>query len=76
MRGFYGAVMAHAGVYLMLRAGPIVVESDVTMVAMIVVGGATLIYATAVKVANLDHMPARDNKGPRKGKGAAGTIEK
>ncbi len=35
-----------------------------------------LIYATAVKVANLDHTPARDNKGPRKGKGAAGKIEK
>ena len=51
---FYGAVMAHAGVYLMLRAGPIVVESTVTMVAMIVIGGATLIYATAVGAAQPD----------------------
>jgi len=35
---------------------------------------AQLVYSTAVKVANLDHVPARDNKGPRKGKGAAGKI--
>ena len=35
-----------------------------------------LIYATAAKVANLDHLPARDNKGPRKGKEESGKIEK
>jgi len=51
---FYGAVMAHAGVYLMLRASPIVVQSDVTMIAMVVVGGATLVYATAVGAAQPD----------------------
>ena len=34
-----------------------------------------LVYATAVKVANLDHPPARDNKGPRMGKGSAGKID-
>lgn len=33
-----------------------------------------LVYATGTRVANLDHLPARDNKGPRKGKGAAGKI--
>lgn len=33
-----------------------------------------LMYATGAKVANLDHSPVRDNKGPRKGKGAAGKI--
>jgi hypothetical protein len=33
-----------------------------------------LVYATGWKVANLDHFPARDNKGPRKGKGASGKI--
>ena len=33
-----------------------------------------LVYATGWKVANLDHFPARDNKGPRKGKGATGKI--
>lgn len=51
---FYGAVMAHAGVYLMLRAGPIVVQSDATMVAMLVIGGITLVYATAVGAAQPD----------------------
>lgn len=35
---------------------------------------AQLIYTTGVKVANMDHVPARDNKGPRKGKGATGKI--
>ena len=34
-----------------------------------------LVYATATKVANLDHLPARDNQGPRKGKGETGRIE-
>jgi hypothetical protein len=33
-----------------------------------------LIYATGSKVANLDHAPVRDNKGPRKGKGSGGKI--
>jgi len=33
-----------------------------------------LVYATGWRVANLDHFPVRDNKGPRKGKGAAGKI--
>jgi hypothetical protein len=28
-----------------------------------------LVYETGVRVANLDHLPARDNKGPRAGKG-------
>ncbi len=35
---------------------------------------AQLVYQTGWKVANLDHFPARDNKGPRKGKGAGGKI--
>jgi len=34
-----------------------------------------LVYATAVKIANLDHPPARDNKGPRMGKGSAGKLD-
>lgn len=37
---------------------------------------AQLIYSTGVRVANLDHVPARDNLGPRKGKGSTGKIEK
>jgi Zn-dependent M28 family amino/carboxypeptidase len=36
---------------------------------------AQLVYETGFKVANLDHFPARDNKGPRKGKGEAGKIK-
>jgi hypothetical protein len=37
---------------------------------------AQLVYSTGVRVANMDHAPARDNLGPRKGKGAAGKIER
>ena len=33
-----------------------------------------LVYATAQKVANLDHAPARDNAGPRAGKGFSGKL--
>lgn len=33
-----------------------------------------LIYATGERVANLDHAPTRDNKGPRAGKGSGGKI--
>ncbi len=36
---------------------------------------AKLVYATGEKVANLDHAPARDNKGPRVGKGMGGKIK-
>ena len=35
---------------------------------------AQLVYATAGRVANLDHFPARDNEGPRVGKGQTGKI--
>lgn len=33
-----------------------------------------LVYETGRRVANLDHAPARDNKGPRFGKGSSGKI--
>jgi Zn-dependent M28 family amino/carboxypeptidase len=33
-----------------------------------------LVYETGRRVANLDHFPARDNKGPRFGKGSSGKI--
>ena len=33
-----------------------------------------LAYETGRRVANLDHAPARDNKGPRAGKGSTGKI--
>jgi len=35
---------------------------------------AQLIYETGRRVANLDHAPARDNKGPRVGKGTGGKL--
>jgi hypothetical protein len=36
------------------------------------IGG--LVYATGLRLANLDHPPARDNKGPRAGRGSAGKL--
>jgi hypothetical protein len=36
---------------------------------------AQLVYETGLNVANLDHFPARDNKGPRMGKGEGGKIK-
>jgi hypothetical protein len=33
-----------------------------------------LIYETGRRVANLDHLPVRDNKGPRAGKGSTGKL--
>jgi hypothetical protein len=36
---------------------------------------AQLVYMTGMDVADLDHFPARDKKGPRKGKGATGKIQ-
>ena len=35
---------------------------------------AELVHATATRVANLDHPPARDFAGPRVGKGQTGPI--
>ena len=35
---------------------------------------AQLVYATSQRLANLEHVPARDNKGPRVGKGMGGKI--
>ncbi|MGE4068144.1 MAG: M20/M25/M40 family metallo-hydrolase [Vicinamibacterales bacterium] len=35
---------------------------------------ARLVYVTGDRVANLDHAPARDNKGPRVGKGSHGKL--
>lgn len=36
---------------------------------------ADLVYTTGMRVANLERAPARDNKGPRVGKGSGGKIE-
>ncbi len=42
---FYGAVMVHAGVYLMLRLEPLLVEVPDVMLGLVVAGVATAIYA-------------------------------
>ena len=34
-----------------------------------------LVYVTGQRLANLDRAPARDNKGPREGRGMGGKIE-
>jgi NADH:ubiquinone oxidoreductase subunit 5 (subunit L)/multisubunit Na+/H+ antiporter MnhA subunit len=45
---FYGAVSIHAGLFLMLRAWPVIEASMVARVAGVVVGLSTAIYAGAV----------------------------
>jgi NADH-quinone oxidoreductase subunit L len=45
---FYGAVSIHAGLFLMLRAWPVIEASMIARVAGVVVGLATAIYAAAV----------------------------
>jgi hypothetical protein len=35
---------------------------------------AQLAYATAWRLANLDHLPVRDRQGPRMGKGRTGKL--
>ncbi len=42
---FYGAVMVHAGVYLMLRLEPLLVQVPDVMFGLVVVGTLTAIYA-------------------------------
>ncbi|MBP5986998.1 MAG: hypothetical protein KA538_07410 [Azonexus sp.] len=42
---FYGAVMVHAGVYLMLRLEPLLVQVPDVMLGLVVAGALTAIYA-------------------------------
>ncbi len=42
---FYGAVMVHAGVFLMLRLSPLLAQVPDLMAALVVVGAATALYA-------------------------------
>lgn len=42
---FYGAVMVHAGVYLMLRLEPLLVEVPDVMVGLVIAGALTAAYA-------------------------------
>lgn len=43
---FYGALSVHAGVYLLLRAAPILAASPVVSIALVGVGLATAVHAT------------------------------
>jgi NADH:ubiquinone oxidoreductase subunit 5 (subunit L)/multisubunit Na+/H+ antiporter MnhA subunit len=42
---FYGAVMVHAGVYLMLRLEPLLVQVPDVMFGLVIIGALTAIYA-------------------------------
>ncbi len=42
---FYGALMVHAGVYLMLRLQPLLDQAPEAMVALVVIGSLTALYA-------------------------------
>ena len=51
---FYGAVMVHAGVYLVLRLQPLFEQSPVVMAAMAAVGLATALYGFLGGLAQTD----------------------
>ena len=51
---FYGAVMVHAGVYLVLRLQPLFEQSPVVMATMAVVGLATALYGFVAGLAQTD----------------------
>lgn len=51
---FYGAVMINAGVYLLLRSAPILVETPAVMIATTLVGLVTFVWATVTGLAQSD----------------------
>ncbi len=51
---FYGAVMVHAGVYLVLRLQPLFEQSPTVMAVMAVVGSATALYGFVAGLAQTD----------------------
>ncbi|WP_438030863.1 proton-conducting transporter transmembrane domain-containing protein [Sorangium sp. So ce233] len=51
---FYGAISIHAGVYLMLRAAPLLERSPAASAAVTVVGALTAVYGTVVGRAQAD----------------------
>jgi NADH-quinone oxidoreductase subunit M len=51
---FYGAVMINAGVYLLLRSAPILVETPAVMLATVAVGLITFVWATATGLTQPD----------------------
>jgi NADH-quinone oxidoreductase subunit L len=51
---FYGALSVHAGAYLLLRAGPLLDQSPVAQMLIVLVGLCTALYATFVGRAQTD----------------------
>ena len=51
---FYGAISIHAGAYLLLRAQPLLAETRLASVCVIVIGVATAIYGTIAGRASAD----------------------
>jgi len=51
---FYGAISIHAGAYLLLRAQPLLAQTQAAAACVIVIGAATAIYGTIVGRASAD----------------------
>lgn len=51
---FYGALMVHAGVYLVIRLEPLFVQVPVLMVALVLFGGATAVYGLLAGLVQTD----------------------
>ncbi len=51
---FYGALMVHAGAYLVIRLGPVFEQVPVLMLALILIGGCTALYGFLVGLVQTD----------------------
>jgi formate hydrogenlyase subunit 3/multisubunit Na+/H+ antiporter MnhD subunit len=51
---FYGALMVHAGVYLLIRLEPLLLKSPVLMIFVGIIGALTTIYATVCALVQSD----------------------
>jgi len=51
---FYGSLMVHAGVYLLIRLEPLLMNSDIVMVLIIIVGVLTALYGWLVGLTQSD----------------------
>ncbi len=51
---FYGSLMVHAGVYLLIRLEPLLLHVPALMVLMVLIGGATALYAYIVGLVQTD----------------------
>jgi NADH:ubiquinone oxidoreductase subunit 5 (subunit L)/multisubunit Na+/H+ antiporter MnhA subunit len=51
---FYGALMVHAGVYLMIRLEPLLQQVPVLMMTLVLIGSATALYGFLVSLVQTD----------------------